>query len=475
MSIKSSWSMIPVIGNQLCVIVYIIVSVPLLVIFPTLHAISTNADPFVYGGLIACSILLFILPCLYISSQVSSRFLAPMAKPSSKSHLPIILFITGVAIYAIAFSYFTFSYDLFFRRVGFAGLVERSMRIPFYGLIIHRSFMENAVTLTCALAFLLVLTPMPRITRVYAAFVLIATFLLYSSFVLSNNRFQSGILFVCICLAVAYSWPKKWNRFYLALVIGGIAALSAYSFKVTENIRTEIYLSGHVTPIALNPLLSTRDIYEATKSSLDDGEATDLMKQLRQAEASGMLTDGQNPAVEDVLAAQIERPLKERLNGLDLMAQITRPAFERGFGWGRFWVQPISLYYYYFADQEKFLEMKEELRTNPKVYIASFYLGKEIDDIPSSILTDSYANFSIFAFPAVAIIIGVLLGGVNTTLRSTTSAGAALLAFFVLEKALYVEKEMFALIIDLVKFSPVPLVAAWLLWHVPIKRDNQPR
>lgn len=126
---------------------------------------------------------------------------------------------------------------------------------------------------------------------------------------LFNNRFQSSILFVC--LAVAYSWPKKWNRFYLALVIGGIAVLSAYIYKVTENIRTEIYLSGHVTPIPLNPLLSTRDIYDATKSSPDDGEATDLMEQIRQTEASGMLTDGQNAAVENVLAAQIEHPLIE--------------------------------------------------------------------------------------------------------------------------------------------------------------------
>lgn len=143
-------------------IAYTLVSTPLLVHY---RPDPTNADQVVYGGLIARVIILFVLPFLHVSGEIGSRFLAPVAKPSSKSQLPIILFVTGVAIYAIAFSCITFSYDLFFRRVGFAGVVERSMRIPFYGLIINRSFMENAITLTCALAFLLVLTPMPRICR----------------------------------------------------------------------------------------------------------------------------------------------------------------------------------------------------------------------------------------------------------------------------------------------------------------------
>ncbi|HEX2652492.1 MAG TPA: hypothetical protein VHN11_02430, partial [Xanthobacteraceae bacterium] len=52
------------------------------------------------------------------------------------------------------------------------------------------------------------------------------------------------------------------------------------------------------------------------------------------------------------------------------------------------------------------------------------------------------------------------------------NVGLVVLALFVLERVLYAEKEFITLVLDLIKFSPVVLISAALLWGVGIDRHK---
>jgi len=96
-------------------------------------------------------------------------------------------------------------------------------------------------------------------------------------------------------------------------------------------------------------------------------------------------------------------------------------------------------------------------------------LKEEIDDTPSTILTDLYGNFSLLGYILGGIFMGMLLAFIDASLRSL-SVGPIVLAFFLLEKSLYAEKEFLIFFMDIIKFSPVPLLAALLLTNIPVRR-----
>jgi len=183
-------------------------------------------------------------------------------------------------------------------------------------------------------------------------------------------------------------------------------------------------------------------------------------------------TSGLSASTKAVLDKELDRPWTQRLDALKLSAEITKPAFEQGYGWGKFWVKPLALYVYYFTDRDEYYAIKRNLQTNAKVLVSDTYLHKQIDDTPSMILSDLYANFSLLGFVIGGIFMGTVLAFVDASLLRSLTMGPVVIGFFLLEKSLYGEKEFITLLIDLIKFAPVPLLAAALLWNVQVRRFN---
>jgi hypothetical protein len=148
-------------------------------------------------------------------------------------------------------------------------------------------------------------------------------------------------------------------------------------------------------------------------------------------------------------------PLAGRLDGIELMAKITRPALEDGFLLGEAWLQPLKVYYFLIFDPKKAIEIKLELKTNPKVFIASRYLGDEIADAPSSMLTDIYGNYFVFAFPIVAVFLATVLGFITKQIFRPKSYRHLYLAIYLLPFIFKFEKEFLTFILNICKFSPV--------------------
>jgi hypothetical protein len=394
----------------------------------------------------------------------------------------VLWFFLALLLYCALFAYFTLDYGLFFRRIGFESLSERSLNMPIYALVVHRSFMENAVTLLCTGLLLLMTVQLSRLERICAVLMWLPTLAFYLCFVLANNRFQSAILMIGLYVTLGYGWLRiKRKRVEVVAVAFVFAALTIYSFRLTENIRDELYIQGCVHVSVANPFENPVNIYQRVADNpkiCSTTGYTDTFVAIHQLATeknkASLPNENTSAAIKAAVNEEVARPVDRRLNGLALIAQITGPALESGFGKGQFWIDPASLYYNYIFDRAKYREIKEQMRTNPKVYIVKHYLGEHILDSPSSILTDLYANFSFLGFIVAGLVLGLGVGWTDLVLRHTTSAGAAVLAFFLMEKCLYVEKEFFGFTVDLLKFSVVPIIAAVWLWRVALSaRETQ--
>jgi hypothetical protein len=469
------------------------ISSALTVIFPVLDVFKHRTHVWEYALLICSYLLLFLVPLFLTAEFVRPRI--RFSGGSSGKHINVraMLFCAASLIFAALFLYVTSEGGLFFRRIGFSALVERSIAMPIYDLVIHRSFMEVATTLFCTIIALATAAPLLRSVRLTLAGTLLLAFGSYFSFVLLNNRFQSAILLLELLIALLYfvGADSKDKRSVLVGAVVLISVVSLYSFRVTNNIRDQIYIFGCIDATVANPFQSYLDIFVRAQN-LDgrcDGVRVsvgeNMLEMSEHLAGSGRLDkqktgaaysaekqayDSISAETKEMLKGAIERPWIQRLNALKLLAEITKPAFDQGFGWGRFWTKSTALYVYYFTDKEQYFQIKRDLKTNPKVLIAEAYLREKIDDTPSTILTDLYANFSFLGFLVGGVFMGVALAFIDACLRRSLTIGPVVLAFFLLEKSLYAEKEFLTLLIDLVKFAPVPLAAAFLLWKVPIRR-----
>lgn len=341
--------------------------------------------------------------------------------------------------------------NIFFRRIGFEELAERSLQLPIVHLAIHRTFMGIATTLICTGIMMVVAFQSKGWFRVIFVVSTVVVFGCYFVFVAANNRFKLVILELCMAATFLYIFPNLRSKSKLRTVLWFflIGAFVVYSLKVAENIREEIYINGCVDVRVLNPF--------ETAATLQTKEPSGLCYEAFASVRVSAIEDGMSQAWQD------------RLNGLGLMADITLPALSQGWGWGHFWKDSILLYYYYFVDYQKYVAVKYELKTNSKVRIAAQYLGTQIKDSSSFVLTDAYANFSIVGFLLAAAIVGGLLGASQGLLKGADNLGLLVIAIFLAERVLYAEKELITLVLDCFKFSPLVLASAALLWGIPVR------
>jgi hypothetical protein len=467
---------------RLAMLSYVVISSALAMLFPLLDVLKQREHVWEYCLLICAFPVLFALPLIVVAEYLRPKFQFHESRDDTKSSsAKAAVFGITLLIFVGVFLYVTSQAGLFFRRIGFSALVERSLDMPIYDLAIHRSFMETTTTLLCVAIALIAAARLRGAVRVMLVVVAALTFAAYFSFTLLNNRFQSIILLLEITIAlvymVGYATKERQRVLIGALVL--ISLVAAYSFRATSNIRDQIYIFGCIDTNVLNPFQGYIQLFERAKRL--NGSCDGIHVHLAQyvlgdfvkpdAVKNESKTSGLSASTKAVLDKELDRPWTQRLDAFKLSAEITKPAFEQGYGWGRFWFKPIALYVYYFTNRDEYYAIKRNLQTNPKVMISDTYLHKQIDDTPSMILSDLYANFSLLGFLIGGLFMGAVLAFVDASLMRSLTMGPIVIGFFLLEKSLYGEKEFITLLIDLVKFVPVPLIAAGLLWNVPLRRQ----
>lgn len=99
--------------------------------------------------------------------------------------------------------------------------------------------------------------------------------------------------------------------------------------------------------------------------------------------------------------------ISNRLDGLNLIAQMAPELARTGYSHGSSWYPSILATFGYLWDPEAAREVKASMGTSPKYFLMYEYAGISLVDYPSCMLTDAYGNFGVFGIFAAAIVLGV--------------------------------------------------------------------
>ncbi len=319
-----------------------------------------------------------------------------------------------VACYSLAFLAIAEKYGLFFRRIGHEGLAYRSSSMSFVELVVYRSFSETSVFLLSLGLFIFLNFSKGKYLYKYifiGGFLLHA--LIYSGFVLINNRLQTAVLLTSLFIMFSYwkTLSPKWPLFSMPKIFA-LCLFLVFSAKLVVDLRDVYSTTGSISGYSITRIFSESESEKGSK-------------------------------------------LTRRLNGVDLMAKITEPAVREGFLWGEAWARPISIYYYMIFLPEKAKEIKLSLKTNPKVFMINKYLGGDSVDAPSSMLTDLYGNFFIFGFMILAILLVGIISFVSRQITFPSSRKLFVIALYLIPFLFSFEKEFITFIFNILKYSPV--------------------
>ncbi len=308
------------------------------------------------------------------------------------------IFLTVLVGLNFVFLFVAINYALFFRRIGHEALMILSLQVPKLQFIIYRLFEETAVFLTLILHILIRFSEKKRRKVIFVFFFFFFTLLIYQ---LINSRMQ--------LLVTIFS--------HTILVI---------SFKREFNVKKLIRI-GLLSIVGVLTVMIFRNIIV-----LEDADFNSVKS-----------------AIED------ENSLNNRLNGIMLISDISSDISNKGFMYGEAWIPSFQVMYYYLFDEKKAVEIKENLNTTAKVNIIKFYKGKNIADMPSSLVTDLYPNFGIMGLFFGALLIAFLLFKVCSGLIAPKGLFNYLLAIYLIPLLIQVEKEYLSLLFMIIKYSSI--------------------
>jgi hypothetical protein len=304
------------------------------------------------------------------------------------------------------------NYNLFFRRIGHQALMNHSLDVPMFKLMFYRLFEDTGIFIS--LIFSILLKKMNKnnkklyIISYFIFYIYICTLLSYQ---LINSRMQI-LLFLISHLILNIMYYKKFSYkkiFYLS-VLGFLLVFSVLFF------RSWVVLGSNAN-------------FQTTMEELSK-----------------------------------EKSSNSRLNGIHILAKVD--AADKDFMIGVAWEKPIMVMVYSIIDREEAIKIKMNLETNAKVNIMRYYLSLDIPDIPSSVLTDVYPNFSFIGIFMAAIFISFLIFNISKNLYMPNNTFKFYLALYMLPLIIQVEKEFISLVIMIIKYS----MTFWIIYLIqPIK------
>lgn len=326
-----------------------------------------------------------------------------------------VVFLAVAAIASLTFLAVVFQQDMLFRRVGGEALAIRHVDMPPLSFVIYRGMLA-AGPFFCGLTFLIAALAPAGALRSASRAVTFLFWLVFLGVTLPNSRLETArVLAFTGGLYLLYLDRTLGGRTLATLArVAGVLVLGLYTYRVAANARAEYSPSDPVPIRVFNPFHS--------------------------------------PGVPDDYA------LGWRLNGVDLMAQLTPLADARGYAWGRAWAVPAFLSVGGLVDPDRTRQLKLSLATTAKSYLMNEYTWIRTDDYYSCMLTDAYGNFGMLGFPLVALALAFTTAAVTWGIfRCRSSLGVLASLLFALH-AIQFEQEFIVLLTFWLK-GVVPLLA----------------
>ncbi|GEM_PF-2107957 len=359
----------------------------------------------------------FILPFIAIyQRRIKNVSIRPLNEELTPVVTHIVLYSIAAIILTVGFLEIAITQNLLFKRLG-PTLPDALASLSFLEFFIYRGFSEWS--LFFFLLFVAIAQcDLPRKIRGLVYFNMTLTGITYFTYALINSRIASVLGICAIMIAYALFTGKKIkNTAKLARILIIVLAVSAYSIKVVQNVRNNIIYDG-LTFSYLDPF------YKGADSDKNGYE------------------------------------FWWRLDGVELLADMTPAALTKGFAWGEAWLKPIEIVYLPLFDRHKSDEIKANFEDTAETYFLEHYttIDNETMDVNSTPLTDWYGNFFLLGFLACAIVIGYGFGFVIKSLSSHRSPFVFCFALFVLTRFMSFETEFITFVALLVKTLPLFLL-----------------
>ncbi len=368
-------------------------------------------------------VVFFQIPLLFIYLISKNK-----VKDYQSDHLPIILvnnnrqliFSLVMLIISILFIYIVARYDLIFTRIGSEAKALKYLELSSSPLWIIFRLIEKSIFFGVGILLLTYFANnKSSINRFVTTITFIITLLTFGIYYLINSRLLFALFLVFIFGIIVYQskwqfFKKKWALIVLLIFL---PIILSYSMRVTSNIRYNFFFDGGVRLKNFIPWYSA-------ENQIDDNPFNSFIK---------------------------------RMDGIDLMAQVSLNMSYYNIPLGKAWSNPIFMIFGLFINKEKTDKLKLTTDTSAKNYLMENFTDIKLPDYYSCMLTDAYGNFWIIGLVFVAIVLAKLSAYIDKNLLKPRSTISLILSIYLISIILPFEQEFISIFITIIQTLPILL------------------
>jgi len=335
---------------------------------------------------------------------------------SGKFKTTVILVVA--AIWAFAFISIALQYQMLFRRIGHEALYESTMNMPTWAFVVYRMFIDTGVFISCVL-LVLYYKVQDKYVKVIALFSLIIYVGVYGAYVLINNRLQT-IIYITTLFGVGVYFKNRATKSIKFKRVILFALLAIYLVKIVSNIRADFLVNqGNVNVVSVfNPFY---------KNIGDDPD-----------------------------------PMKNRLNGIDMVALYMPEMPEKGLLYFEPWTHDIKVLFGSFVNSEYAQKSKANLATNARSVILNSYLNWDVVDYYQCQLSDVFATFGPIALLFASLLVCLYFAFITKVFHNPKNTFYLLFSFLILPYMLEFEKDFVNFLLGWVRVLPILFAIYWL-------------
>lgn len=321
-----------------------------------------------YPHIQALVIVLFLFP-LGLTYRLLKNKIRNVDPPRSGFYLSenkVVLFCLFFLSFEIVFTLLALKSNMYARRIGTEVIAEVVGGLDMLSLAVLRTHDLIVLPVITLLAILMPSIKRQMKTRVrLLAYVTLATIVLsFIVFAAMNSRALLIFLAMALLFAKLLTGNAKIKLSGRVLVLSAVAVF--YGLIVVSNIRNH-GTEADVTDI-LNPVSF---ITEPDSDAFNKWEWT------------------------------------QRLNCVDMIAQMDESLQRKGYEWGAAWERPLVTMFGQLIGLDRAEEYKAEAITTAKTYLMEEHTDTVLKDYPSCMVTDLWGNFWIYGLPVAAILIAI--------------------------------------------------------------------
>lgn len=340
---------------------------------------------------------LFLLPCLIIYSCLKNSIcrLNFSNRTLVLSNNKLVALCIFLLLFEVIFIVLAIWSDMYIRRISSEKIAVVISQLNPYVLLIVRT--HDLLTLP-AIAILTVILPSLKLqTSKYLTWLTRLTLLLmvisYAVFALLNSRTFLIYLVIALVFARIASNARGFKLSATRVIL--MVIIIFYGFILISNIRNKGI----------------------------DASAIDILNPI------SMITESDSDAFN-------KREWSQRLDCIDLIAQMDSSLNLRGYEWGQAWERPLVSMFGPIVGHERATELKAEAITTAKTYLMEEHTNLPNKDYPSCMVTDLWGNFWIFGLPIASILVAFIFAsiryGLTKSISPTVFVTSVVMAFYLM-------------------------------------------